>query len=218
VSALARLVDRPLRWRVTPAARAYLRGLAPLHGPRWQPVLTDPDRFISPEGPNGGGLLLPGMENLFLDTVQVNVLAGSAQVNVVPGRAIARVDMRLLPDTDGDAFLAEVRQRLGDDVDIEVLLTSPPLAPTSTTTAAYRQLERALATEAPVVPFFSPGFTDSRLFRARGIPAYGFSPFTIEPQDLLGIHGADERIPVAELDRGVERLQRIVQGWALDSP
>ena len=44
------------------------------------------------------------------------------------------------------------------------------------------------------MPFFSPGFTDSRLFRGRGIPAYGVSPFTLEPQDLLGIHGADERI------------------------
>ena len=65
-----------------------------------------------------------------------------------------------------------------------------------------------------VMPFFSPGFTDSRLFRQRGIPAYGFSPFAIEPQDLLGIHGADERIPLRELDRGVERLRNVVREWS----
>jgi len=63
------------------------------------------------------------------------------------------------------------------------------------------------------MPYFSPGFTDSRGFRRRGIAAYGISPFMLEPQDSLGIHGADERIPLDELDRGVERLRRIVTGW-----
>jgi len=146
--------------------------------------------------------------------VQVNVLQGAAQINVVPPRATARVDVRLLPDTDGDAFLAELRGLLGKDVEVQVLLTSPPVAPSSADTPVHRIVAAVLGKEAPVVPFFSPGFTDSRLFRARGIPAYGVSPFTLEPQDLLGIHGADERIPLRELDRGVERMREVVRRWA----
>jgi acetylornithine deacetylase/succinyl-diaminopimelate desuccinylase-like protein len=213
IRALDRLLSRPLRWRVTPAARDYLRALAPLHNVHWQPLLTAPDRVIRPEGPVGAGLL-PGMENLFLDSVQVNVLAGAAQINVVPPRASARVDVRLLPDTDGEAFLAELRRLLGKEVEARVLLTSPPVAPSRTDTSLHRVLAAVLGKEAPVMPFFSPGFTDSRLFRGRGIPAYGFSPFTIEPQDLLGIHGADERIPLRELDRGVARLREVVRRWA----
>jgi acetylornithine deacetylase/succinyl-diaminopimelate desuccinylase-like protein len=217
IRALDRLLDRPLVWRVTPATRNYLQALAPLHNAHWQPLLLTPDRVIGRDGPKGAGLL-PGMENLFLDTVQVNVLQGAAQINVVPPRATARVDVRLLPDTDGEAFLAELRGLLGKDVEVTVLLTSPPVPPTPTDTPLHRALAAVLRKEGPVVPFFSPGFTDSRLFRRRGIPAYGFSPFALEPQDLLGIHGADERIPLRELDRGVERLRQIVQMWCGGGP
>jgi acetylornithine deacetylase/succinyl-diaminopimelate desuccinylase-like protein len=205
---------RPLRWRVSPAARNYLQALAPLHGPAWQPLLTRPESRIGPQGPTGGAIL-PGIENLFLDTVQVNVLTGAAQINVVPPRATARVDVRLLPDTDAEGMLAELRQALGEDVDVRVLLTSPPTPASPTDTPLHGVLAAILGEEAPVVPFFSPGFTDSRLFRQRGIPAYGFSPFALEPQDLLGIHGTDEHIPLAELDRGVDRMRRIVRQWAL---
>jgi acetylornithine deacetylase/succinyl-diaminopimelate desuccinylase-like protein len=214
IRALDGLLARPLRWRVTPAARNYLQALAPLHGRAWQPLLTRPESRIGPGGPTGGAML-PGMENLFLDTVQVNVLSGAAQINVVPPRASARVDVRLLPDTDGESMLAELRQALGADVEVQVLLTSPPAPASPTATELHAVLARVLAGEAPVVPYFSPGFTDSRLFRQRGIPAYGFSPFAIEPQDLLGIHGADEHIPLAELDRGVDRMKRVVRDWAL---
>jgi len=74
-------------------------------------------------------------------------------------------------------------------------------------------LVRVLGREAPVMPYFSPGFTDSRLFRRRGVPAYGISPFTPEPMDAMGVHGPDERIPVDAFDRGVERMRRLVATW-----
>ena len=66
-----------------------------------------------------------------------------------------------------------------------------------------------------MVPSFIAGFTDSRYLRARGIDTYGLSPFLLEPQLLRGIHGPDERIPVDELRRGVERMTRIVRAYAL---
>ena len=65
-----------------------------------------------------------------------------------------------------------------------------------------------------MVPAFIPGFTDSRFFRERGIPAYGVSPFELAGDDSRGIHGPDERIPLAELDRGVERMRRVVASYA----
>ena len=40
-------------------------------------------------------------------------------------------------------------------------------------------LEKTLGPEAPLVPSFITGTTDSRYFRERGIPAYGFSPFVL---------------------------------------
>jgi len=211
IRALDRVLARPLRWRVTPAARDYLHALAPLHNRSWQPLMRTPDQVIRPEGSTVG--LLPGMENLFLDTVQVNVLQAAAQINVVPPRAIAQIDVRMLPDTDGEALLADLRRALGPEVTATVLLTEPAAAPSAVDTSLHRLLVRVLGAEAPVMPYFSPGFTDSRAFRRQGIPAYGISPFPLEPQDALGIHGANERIPLDELDRGVDRLRRIVAGW-----
>ena len=65
-----------------------------------------------------------------------------------------------------------------------------------------------------MVPMLDAGTTDSRFFRERRIPAYGLSPFALAPEDSGGIHGADERLPLAELDRGVERMRRIVASYA----
>jgi acetylornithine deacetylase/succinyl-diaminopimelate desuccinylase-like protein len=163
---------------------------------------------IGPNGPKE--FLLPGMANLFIDTVQVTVLRGGERINVIPERASAQLDIRLLPDTDSAAFLAEVKRLLGPGFTVKVLVTAPPAAPSPASGRFWEALKGALGREGPVVPTFIPGFTDSRFFRERGIPAYGVSPFKLAPEDSRGIHGPDERIPVAELDRGVERMRRML--------
>ena len=208
VQGLARALELPARWRVTEAARLYLGALAPLHNEKYRRIFSDLDRYIGESGPAAD--LLPGLANLFLDTFQVTVLGGGEKINVIPGEAAAEVDVRLLPDTDGDAYLARVREALGDRLRTDVLLTSPPVPPSPIDHPVYRAVARVLDDTAPVVPAFIPGFTDSRWFRERGVPAYGVSPFFLEPQDFLGIHGPDESIPLAELGRGVERMTRIV--------
>jgi acetylornithine deacetylase/succinyl-diaminopimelate desuccinylase-like protein len=212
IQGLARLLQRPILWRVTPPARDYLRAIAPLHNDHWKRVLGDIDKVVRPEGPSE--FLLPGMANLFVDTVQVTVLRGGERINVTPDRASARIDVRLLPDTDAEAVLKEIETALGDGFRVQVLVTSPPAAPSPASGRAYAALQAGLSPDAPVVPTFIPGFTDSRFFRERRIPAYGVTTFALAGDDLRGIHGPDERIPLDELDRGVERMRRIVAGYA----
>lgn len=214
VQALARLVDRPLRWRVDEPVRLYLEAVAPFMGNQG-PVLADIEKHIRPDGPTVG--LMPGMANLFLDSVQVTLLEAGHRINVIPATARALLDIRLLPDTDHVAFLAQVEQLLGDYVSVEVVLDAPRAAPSPVTGPVWQTLERVLSAEAPVVPTMIHGFTDSRYFRERGIPAYGLAPFVIEGPDLMGIHAADERIPVAAFDDGVERVTRLVRAWAAPS-
>lgn len=212
VAGLARLLAEKPRWHVTPAARTYLAALAPLHGEKMRRGMLTLDRSIGLDGPRFP--LLPGMANIFLDTVQVTVLEAGERINVIPETARARLDVRLLPDTDSDAFLARVRRALGDDVAVEVLLSAPPAPASPASGRLYAAMARVLGREARVVPAMVPGFTDSRFFRERGIPAYGLSPFALAGADQGGVHGKDERIPLAELDRGVERTRRIVAAYA----
>jgi acetylornithine deacetylase/succinyl-diaminopimelate desuccinylase-like protein len=212
IAALARLIDMPPRWRVTQPVRDYLAALAPLHEGVMRRQFLDPDAWVGPDGPRGP--MLPGQPNLFLDTVQVTRVDVGERINVVVEEAVAHVDVRLLPETDADAFLARVRRALGDQVSAQVILSSPPVPPSPVDHPAYRAVAAVLGREAAVVPSFIGGFTDSRWFRERGIAAYGVTPFTLEGEVLRGIHGADERIPVAELTRGIERMKTIVDAWA----
>ena len=212
IAGLARLLAMPRHWRVTAPVRDYLAALAPLHNQHWQHMLTHIDEVIGDSGPREG--IFPGMANLFLDTVQVTVLAGGERINVVPADAEARLDVRLLPDTDAAAFLATVRGALGPQLAVEVLMTAPPAPPSPASGRLYGTLRAALGREGPVVPMLDAGTTDSRFFRERRIAAYGLSPFALAPEDSGGIHGADEHLPLAELDRGVERMRRIVASYA----
>jgi acetylornithine deacetylase/succinyl-diaminopimelate desuccinylase-like protein len=212
VQGLARLLGEPPRWRVTPPVRDYAHAIAPLQNERWRRVLSHVDSVIAESGPKE--FLMPGMANLFLDTVQVTVLRGGDRINVVPERSSALLDVRLLPDTDAAAFLAGVKSRLGQGFEVKVLVTAPPSPPSPASGRLYQAIERALRPDGPVVPTFIAGFTDSRFFRERGIPAYGLSPFKLSPDDSKGIHSTDERIPLAEVDRGVERMRKILLAYA----
>jgi len=212
IAGLSRVLQRPVRWRVTPPARDYLHAIAPLHNDHWRDVLSRIDEVVRPEGPSE--FLLPGMANLFVDTVQVTVLRGGERINVIPGQASAQIDVRLLPDTDAKAFLAALEAALGKGFAVEVLVTAPPAPSSPAAGRLYGAFRQVLSADAPVVPTFVPGFTDSRFFRERRIPAYGVTPFAVGGDDLKGIHGPDERIPLDELDRGVERMRRIVAAYA----
>ncbi len=205
---LQKLIDRPLEFRVSEEARRYLEAVAPFEPPGFRRLVAELDEIVAE--PEPARRMLPGLPNYFLDTLQVNVLAAGEKINVAPEEASALIDLRLLPDTDADRLLGEIEGLLGDGLDVEVLLRSPRVEPSSVDTPFFACLEGFLRARAPVVPTFIPGITDSRYFRERGIPAYGFSPFVLGREDLGGIHGPDERIGLAAFDAGVETMVELV--------
>ncbi len=211
---LAAVVDRPLDFRLTPEARLFLESLAPLESQAFRAVIGELDTIL--QEPEPVLRLLPGLPNYLLDSVQVNVLEAGQDLNVTPAAATARIDARLLPDTDEEAFLAELQALAGPDVKLEVLLTAPQSPPSPTDHPIYACLERQLGRRAPVVPAFITAITDARYLRQRGLPAYGFSPFTLGSQALRGIHSNDEHIPLDAFVEGVETMWEVVRQCAAD--
>jgi acetylornithine deacetylase/succinyl-diaminopimelate desuccinylase-like protein len=68
---------------------------------------------------------------------------------------------------------------------------------------------------ARLAPICNSGFTDSHWLReAFGTVAYGFFPMRTMDADLAArlVHSADERIPVDDLELGVEGLRFIARG------
>lgn len=76
-------------------------------------------------------------------------------------------------------------------------------------TPLYRLIRTAVEGKKPgggkLLPWVSPGMTDSRLLRAEGITCYGFFP-TPPETDIRLIHKANERIPADALVFALQRL------------
>lgn len=155
-----------------------------------------------------------GYRSLLRDTITVTRLSAGSAVNVVPSRAIGEVDIRLLPGSSSSEMLAKVREVVGEHATVDVILAGEPSPETPASGELYDTLTRVFQASAPgsaVGPLVSPGTTDSRFFRARGIVAYGIAPFKVNYYDADGVHGNDEKIRTRFFGEGVGVMRRIVR-------
>ncbi|WP_342349873.1 M20/M25/M40 family metallo-hydrolase, partial [uncultured Nitrospira sp.] len=107
---------------------------------------------------------------------------------------------------DANAFLAEVKSRLGDEVEVEVIHPASQSVVTPHDTAMFRALSNAITQhhpEATVVPMIVPFGTDSRMFRLRGAKCYGILPLVLSTELATSIHGDAERIPVDQFETAI---------------
>jgi acetylornithine deacetylase/succinyl-diaminopimelate desuccinylase-like protein len=151
------------------------------------------------------------------NTVSITMLEGSNKVNVIPPLASAQLDVRLLPSEDPQAFLSELRATIADDsIEIQPVLSF--VSGSSPTEGEFFDvLAEVASTFHPGVKVVTPllsGFTDCHYFREKGIPCYGFMPFTLTDSDFAGIHGHDERISLENIKLGTDVMYQIVRRMA----
>jgi acetylornithine deacetylase/succinyl-diaminopimelate desuccinylase-like protein len=147
-------------------------------------------------------------------TVSPTMIHASDALNVIPGHAELRLDCRVLPGTEPDDLLRELRACLAG-VDVDVELSSPPeggsRSPIDTPLAGMlRDYVETIDPGALVLPSMSAGFTNSHYLReAYGTVAYGFFPFLHTPFELDGetVHAHDERVNQDDLTIGVRFLE-----------
>ena len=122
----------------------------------------------------------PLLNALVRDTISLTVLRGGYKVNVIPERAEAEIDCRLLPDTDAGEFRGWLHERIADErITVEIMQSSPPSGVAPLEGPFYQAVERAVAAHVPgagVFPLLVAGATDGRYWRGRGYAAYGFGP------------------------------------------
>ncbi len=221
VKAAARVFETSPAWRALPAVRGQLarmcRDLDLTRAPGWrgsfEASLDDP-RFLTHLA------LDPERAALLGDTVGVTRLGGSDKINTIPNEAMVGLDCRLLPGTTREAFLAELGRRIGDLGDsmrvVEGYEAGPPSPVETPLMAAIRAVAARRDPGVPVVPVLLTASTDAWLFRSLGMVVYGFEPYRLAAGDLERAHGNDERLPVAEIGRGLGVMLDLVQ--ALDLP
>jgi acetylornithine deacetylase/succinyl-diaminopimelate desuccinylase-like protein len=141
----------------------------------------------------------PRIRAMLENTISATTALSGIKHNVIPARAEATLDIRLLPGVDPAAFEAELAAVIDDEkVRIEhVHVRSSDT--NSFDTPLFRCIEEVVhefMEDAVVVPGMTVGFTDSSELRNRGQISYGFSGGLNEPELAKGVHGHNERVSI----------------------
>ncbi|MFZ3220568.1 MAG: M20/M25/M40 family metallo-hydrolase [Rhodoferax sp.] len=149
--------------------------------------------------------------------LNVGLISGGTNTNVVPGRVIFKLDRRMIPEEDPQQVEATLRQVIADaaartpgvTVDIKRILLAhamQPLPGNKPLVDAIQKHGAAIFGE-PLPAMGTPLYTDVRLFSEAGIPGviYGAGPRTV-----LESHAkqADERLELQDLRRATKVVAR----------
>jgi acetylornithine deacetylase/succinyl-diaminopimelate desuccinylase-like protein len=192
--------------RLTDTTRELLGEIAGVLGV--DPEQVSPDELALATG-SASGFITATLRT----TSNPTLLAGGYKHNVIPDRAEALVDIRTLPGEE-DAVLAEIRELLGPEIDLEIVhrdvgLESPTSGP------LVDAVRRSIAVHdpgTPVFPYLLSGGTDNKSLSRLGIAGYGFAPLRL-PEGLdfpAMFHGVDERVPLDALVFGRHVLRDLL--------
>lgn len=159
--------------------------------------------------------------------VNVGLIEGGTNTNVIPGKVMLKLDRRMIPEENPVAVEASMRQVIADavatfnqgraadmqiSVDIKRMLMAhsmQPLAGNKPLVDAIQKHGEQLFGE-PIPAMGTPLYTDVRLYGERGIPGviYGAGPRTV-----LESHAkrADERLDLEDLRRATKVIARTLQ-------
>jgi acetylornithine deacetylase/succinyl-diaminopimelate desuccinylase-like protein len=214
---LVALDRRRLPVHVTEVAADYVRGIADASPQPSQArllALLDPrqtDAVLDAMGEEASPF-----DPVLHHTVNATIVRGGQKINVIPSEVTLDVDGRMLPGFEPEAFIAEVRQAIGREPEIQVLAVGPRQRPAGRgpfydlLCAVLRELDPA----AVPVPLLMTGGTDQRHFARLGIEGYGYLPLRLPPgfgQET--VHAADERVPAGALDFGTDALVRVLERY-----
>tara|TARA_B100000949_G_scaffold233596_1_gene250417 strand:- start:245 stop:1630 length:1386 start_codon:yes stop_codon:yes gene_type:complete len=150
----------------------------------------------------------PRHSSMLRTSISPTIIDGGYQVNVIPGEAVATLDVRMLPDEDPAVLLQTLRNVINDpSVTVSYIPrdTRPVADNGPLDSQPFEIIQSMLARhyEATTLPTMSTGATDMAYLRAKGMRCYGVGPATDIEDIALGFaaHSDQERILEDELYR-----------------
>jgi acetylornithine deacetylase/succinyl-diaminopimelate desuccinylase-like protein len=141
----------------------------------------------------------PRVLALLSNTISATTATSGIKHNVIPARAEATLDIRLLPGVKPEEFEAELAAVI-DDPKVSIERVHVGWSDTNPfDTELFRVMEDVIhdsVEDAVVVPGMTVGFTDSSVLRNRGMISYGFSGGLTTPEVARGVHGHNERVSI----------------------
>lgn len=219
VTALERLTSKKPKAIYNDINIKFLKDLSQYHKSGKKMVLKNPKLFR----PVLTGQLRshPELFSLFTNTITLtNLYSNANAVNKLASIAGARLDCRLLPETNEEEFLSMIRKTLkNNDIKITVLKALPNNQISSTETIYYKNLSLAIQEKYPkakTMDMMMPNINDLGSFRAKNISAYGTLPIFCDIEEVRSVHGKDEHLHINSLYDGAEVYYNFIKKMMLE--
>ncbi|MCQ2555001.1 MAG: M20/M25/M40 family metallo-hydrolase, partial [Clostridia bacterium] len=159
----------------------------------------------------------PQYNALTRTTSAVTMAGGSPQANVMPERAWAVINCRILPGETIDDVISHYRSFLPEEIEIKVLKGHNPPEIQSIDTKAYETILKVLNDMYPgavLLPQMMAAGTDSRYY-CKVCPSKSVYRFTGVLNDGKngGTHSVDEHIAVDILSKNVEFYVNLIKAY-----
>jgi carboxypeptidase PM20D1 len=186
-------------------------------------ALPQPQRFFLKYFDRLAGLLerrlsaAPMTNALIRTTGAATVVSGGVKPNLLPQKAQAIVNFRILQGDTIDDVLEHVQSVAAHGVTVRALMegfTSDPSPLSPTNTASYDLIADTIVETFPgtvPAPTILMPATDSRHFAPIADAVYRFAPFRGKPEDMRRVHGTNERFRVADADAAVGFYRRLIE-------
>jgi acetylornithine deacetylase/succinyl-diaminopimelate desuccinylase-like protein len=143
-------------------------------------------------------------------------IEGGHANNALPQMARAIINCRILPGASLPNVEARLRSLAGAKVKLTVVSAPVASPPSPLPPALLGRIERLVAERwpgLPVVPAMETGATDGMYVRSAGIPTYGLSGLTEDPDDIRA-HGKDERVQIEALENATQFWFELVKDFS----
>ena len=144
-------------------------------------------------------------------TKAAKVMKGSAKDNILPDRAEAIVNIRIIPGDSTKKVLERIKHVVRDPgVELSFLdknYVSNPVRESDINGHGYILIKEAVGAvypEAVTAPFLVTAATDSRHYEGITDNIYRLSPMMLTPEDLKMIHGVNESISLENFGKMIQ--------------
>jgi carboxypeptidase PM20D1 len=157
----------------------------------------------------------PGTAASMRTTTAATMASGSPKSNILPTRASAVINFRILP---GET-VASVKQRVVELIDDERVQVSQeygvdPSVFSPVDSRGFRLIAatiRAMNDNVLVAPYMLQGGTDAKYFYAVSDHVYRFLMFKATPKTLNYAHGIDEQVPVEDFMQAIRFYYHLIR-------
>ncbi|WP_439101546.1 M20 family peptidase, partial [Congregibacter sp.] len=151
-------------------------------------------------------------------TIAATMLEGSSKSNILPTRATAVVNVRIMPGDSVASVKAHFVEAIDDPrVEVTTFMENEPSRISPTDSVGFRLIEkniRRMDETALVAPYLVIGGTDSKHFYDLSPNIYRFIMVRADAEELKRIHGVNEQLPINEYGNAIEFFMNLLDDTA----